>query len=401
MSVFKYSGRDSNGKLITGVKNADSRASVITQLRQNNIFPISIEEQKPSPKLIRLKRFRLKNKDVTVFTRQLSNLLGSGVLLRRALTILGNRIMDSEVKSIISQVNEHVVGGGSLWEALSRYPDIFSSLYVNMIKAGEASGTLDKVINSLADFYETKKELKGALVSMLIYPVILAVVGLGTVIFLMTYVIPRMLFIFEGINTPLPLITKILIRSSLLMAKYWWLLILCALAVFVVVRSMFAKDNVRMAWDEFMLKVPFAGRIIRKLIFARFTEILGLCLSNGIPILESLDIAKGVIQNKFIARKLSDVIVGVSQGTSLSASLYKAKVFPSAMLDMIAVSEEIGKPEESLSKISQTYNKEVSQEIRRFLELLEPAIIFLLALGIGFLVMAVLLPIFQINLQSL
>ncbi|OPX29195.1 MAG: hypothetical protein B1H08_04435 [Candidatus Omnitrophica bacterium 4484_171] len=401
MSVFKYSGRDSNGKLITGVKNADSRASVITQLRQNNIFPISIEEQKPSPKLIRLKRFRLKNKDVTVFTRQLSNLLGSGVLLRRALTILGNRIMDSEVKSIISQVNEHVVGGGSLWEALSRYPDIFSSLYVNMIKAGEASGTLDKVINSLADFYETKKELKGALVSMLIYPVILAVVGLGTVIFLMTYVIPRMLFIFEGINTPLPLITKILIRSSLLMAKYWWLLILCALAVFVVVRSMFAKDNVRMAWDEFMLKVPFAGRIIRKLIFARFTEILGLCLSNGISILESLDIAKGVIQNKFIARKLSDVIVGVSQGTSLSASLYKAKVFPSAMLDMIAVSEEIGKPEESLSKISQTYNKEVSQEIRRFLELLEPAIIFLLALGIGFLVMAVLLPIFQINLQSL
>jgi len=401
MPVFKYSGRDSDGKLITGVKNADSRALVVSQLRQNNIFPISIEEQKPSPKLIRLKRFRFKNKDVTVFTRQLSNLINSGVLLRRALTILGNRITDPEFKDIISQVKENVVGGGSLWEALSRYPDIFSSLYVSMIKAGEASGTLDKVINSLADFYETRKELKGTLVSMLIYPLILAVVGFGTVIFLMTYVIPRMLFIFEGINAPLPLITNVLIYSSLFMAKYWWLLIFCALAAFMIIRRIFTKDNIRMAWEEFVFKIPFVGRTIKKLIFARFTEILGLCLSNGIPILESLDIARSVIQNKFITRKLSEVAVDVSQGASLSDSLYKTKVFPSVMLDMIAVSEEIGKPEESLLKISQTYNKEVSQEIGRFLELLEPAIIFLLALGIGFLVMAVLLPIFQINLQAL
>jgi len=401
MPVFKYSARDEDGKLITGTKEADNRASVVVELRKSNIFPISIEEQKPPLKLTRLKYFRFRNKDVTVFTRQLSNLLNSGVLLPRALSILSNQIKDTEINKAISQVRNQVVKGDPFWKALLRYPDIFSSLYISMIKAGEASGTLDKVVNSLAQFHETKKELKGTLVSMLIYPLILAVVGFGTVIFLMTYVIPRMLFIFKDINTPLPLITKILISLSLFLSKYWWLLVFCGLAIVLIVKRIFTQENVRFAWEEFLLKLPFAGQTIKKIIFARFTEVLGLCLSNGISILESLDIAGDVIQNKFIAKRLHDVRVDVSQGASLSASLSKTKVFPSVMLDMIAVSEEIGKPEESLSNISQTYNKEVSQEIRRFLELLEPAIIFLLALGIGFLVMAILLPIFQINLQVL
>jgi general secretion pathway protein F len=401
MAVFRYQARDKQGKLITGSREATERDSVISYLRENRLFPVSIEEARPQKESLAIRFYGRNDREIAFFTRQLSNLLGSGISLPRSLTILVNQIKNPKTKAIISKISDEVSGGGYFWEALSKYPGFFPRLYVSTVKAGEAGAGLEGAITSLADFAEQKRELRETLTSMLIYPAILLFVGIGTIIFLMAFVVPRLTFIFADTGQTLPLITRILIASSMFLAGYWWLLLfLLAIGIFIFKR-LYSQEGARLRFEHFLFKAPLLGEALQKAILARFSRILGLVLSNGIAILDGLDIAREVVQNKLVSQSLADVQRQVSQGSSFSASLTRAKIFPPIMVDMVSVGEETGRLEQALLKIAATYDKESGQEIKRLLSLLEPALILVLALGVCFLVMAMLLPIFQMNLQIL
>jgi type II secretory pathway component PulF len=401
MVLFKYQARDKQGKFITGSRQASDRDSVIGYLRENELFPIGIEEIRSQAKRLGVVSSRLKDKEITFFTRQLCNLLDSGIPLPRSLSILVNQTKNQKLRHVIAKIKDEVSRGGYFWESLSKYPEVFSRLYVSMVKAGETGAGLEKVMKNLADFVEQKREIKNTLTSMLIYPSILLLVGIGTIFFLMTFVMPRMIFMFSDISHSLPLITKFLIAISMFLSRYWWLLLfLFAVGIFVIKR-LYSQGQGRLRFEQFLHKLPLIGETLQKVIFARFTRILGLALSNGISILDSLDVAQEVVQNQLIAKSLADVQVQVSQGSALSASLTQAKIFPPIMVDMASVGEETGHLEEALLKIAQIYDRESQEEIKRLLSLLEPILIFLLAVGVGFLVMAMLLPILQMNLQIL
>jgi type II secretory pathway component PulF len=401
MPTFKYQARDSQGKLITQLKEAESKNALISQLRQDSLFVINIEEVKPAQKRFVLPFATIKARERVIFTRGLSHLLDSGIVLSRALHLLASQAKNPLLKQALEAIHEDVAKGGYLWQALERHPKIFPPLYVSTVKAAEQGGGLEKVIRDLADYAERRLKLKDALTSMLVYPLILLSVGAGTVIFLMIYVIPKMLFIFEDLGESLPFITKLLIGLSLFAAKYWWVFIVFVIIAVVAIQRVFANDKLRKRGDEFLYKAPIIGPFYTKVVFAHFTRILAVVLANNVSILESLDIARQVIQNKFISDKLEEVSRQVSGGSSLSLSLSKSGVFTAVMVDMIAVAEETGRLEEALLKVASTYQREVEEQIKRFLTLLEPALIVILALAVGFIVMAVLLPVFQMNLQIL
>jgi type II secretory pathway component PulF len=348
MPTFKYQARDSQGKLVTQRKEAESRNALISQLRGDHLFAINIEEVKPTQKKFVFPFARIKAGERIIFIRGLWHLLDSGVVLSRALHLLASQAQSPPLKQALEEIYEDVAKGGYLWQALERHPKIFPPLYVSTIKAAEQGGGLEKVIHDLAEYAE-----------------------------------------------------KRLIGFSLFAAKYWWVFIVFVIIAAVIIQRVFASEKLRKRGDEFLYKAPIIGPFYTKVVFAHFTRILAVVLANNVSILESLDIARQVIQNKFISDKLEEVSRQVSGGSSLSLSLSKSGVFTAVMVDMIAVAEETGRLEEALLKVASTYQREVEEQIKRFLTLLEPALIVILALAVGFIVMAVLLPVFQMNLQIL
>ncbi len=398
MISFKYQARDKAGKYISGIEQANTRSSVIEQLRSRGLFPINVEQVKYSEKV---EGSGLSDRELVFFTRQLSNLLGSGVPLARALDLIKNQTKNHKIKQVSEVIHSEVAEGGYFWEALAKYPAIFSRVYIGMVKAAELGGDLKGVFNHLADFMERKKETRDSLVSMLVYPFIVLGTGVVTVIFLLSFVIPKMLFIFTSNDAELPLMTKLLIALSLFFSRYWWLLFLLSIALFFAVRIMYRQEKTRLFLDQFVFQIPWIGQTLQKAVLARFSYVLGLLLSNGLSILECLDIARDVIQNKLIRLKVENVRFKVSQGSSLFASMGQENFFPQAMLDMILIGEETGGLEQSLLKIAEIYDKEMKEETKRMLTIIEPALIFFIAAIVGLLVMAMLLPIFQFNLQVL
>jgi len=394
MPVFKYTGRDAQGNLVVASREAEDRDSLIDYLRKEKIFPIDVKEEKPF--LV----FKFKNRFLERFTFQLSGLLDAGIELPKALSILLKRMNMYWEKDVISRIKKEVVKGRALWQVLSESTDIFSPFYISMIKAGETTGSLDKVLGKLTLFYEEKRELRDRFVSMLIYPLILILVGAGTIIFLVIYILPKMMFIFKELEVELPLVTRIFLSLSTFLSKEWKFLIILIFVLILLGKKLLVNKKVREKLDKVFLKIPFLNSFIYKISFVRFAGALELALLSGLPLLEALDICQEVIPNSFIINKLSQVRKDVAKGITLSESLRKNEVFSSQILDIILVSEEAGNLEDFLPKVAKSVSREVKNQVERFLRLLEPMVIFVLALAVGFLVTAVLLPIFQINLQT-
>jgi len=399
MTIFKYEARDKTGRLKTGSEVANNRNSVVEKLRQQDLFPISIEPLKNKTKEIKFSSVAFKDQELVFFTRQISNLLDSGVSLVRALSLLINQTKNPNIKAITTKIYDQVSGGGYFWESLNQYPRIFSRLYIGMVKAGETGGNLEKVMENLADFMEQKTEVKQTIISMLIYPVVVLLVGLATVIFLMSFIIPKMLFIFSDLQQSLPAVTKVLIASSTFLTKYWWLVIVLFAGLGIAIKQIYRQEKTRLVFDELLYKSPLIGEILQKITFSRLSYVLGLLLSNGLSILDCLDISKDIIANSMLRQKVENMRMQVSQGSSLSESLGQTKLFPQVMVDMIGVGEETGRLEQALLKIARVYEKETTQQIKRMLNILEPALILFMALIVGMLVMAILLPLFEFNLQ--
>jgi general secretion pathway protein F len=393
MPVFSYRATTIEGAIIEGVIEATDEKSAIDRLKNTGYIPLKIAAPREGAK----RRFSLRSSKgaLLTFTTELSALLGAGLPLDRSLNILSGISENSEMKDIVQAVLKSIREGSSFSEALQKHPKIFPKLYLNMVRAGESGGVLDVVLDKLHEFLEASQELKDHVFSVMIYPSILLTAGGLSIIILLTFVLPKFSVIFAELGGALPLPTRLLLSFSSALRSYWWIAFSAIVVLWIMFRSYVKTDSGRLAWDTFKLRLM--GDIIKKLETARFCRTLGTLLKSGVPILQAMNNARDVISNKVIAAAIDAVSAGAKEGKGIAVPLADTKVFPPLALSMIKVGEETGQLDAMLMKIATTYEKSLNVAIKRFVNLLEPAMILIMGLIIGFIVVAMLLAIFSIT----
>ncbi|MBM3250051.1 MAG: type II secretion system F family protein [Candidatus Omnitrophica bacterium] len=399
MPRFTYTARSSPQRSVSGDLEADSKQDAINKLTRLGYFPVRIEAEDLSATKTGLLKLRLvKNREIALFTHQLSTLLESGVNILSGLNIIAGQASNRYFKSVINDIIAKIRDGRAFSESLALHPDIFSSLYTSMIRAGEASGTLDETLKRLAEFLEKDEEFRSSVRSALTYPAFVFGVGCLTVAVLLGFVIPRLVTMFEDMGQALPLPTKILIGISGTLRSYWWLiLIILATAAFLFRRALRSPEG-KLAWDAFKLKTPVWGQISLKTEISRMMRTLSLLLSSGVAIVSSLDIASAVLENQVLKDEMRKFKDEISKGASFSRCLNDSKAFPVFVTDIVKVGEETGSLEKALMRIADDYGRDVDQSLKNLSRLLEPVIIVIMGLIVGYIVLSMLLPIFQINL---
>lgn len=336
-------------------------------------------------------------RDVTDFTRQLSDLLEAGITIAKALDILHGQTVNKRLKKIILDIKDFCVSGNPLSAALSRHPNVFSNLYVSMVRSGETGGMLESILKRLSDFNEKQLEIQTKVRTALAYPVLMAIVGFATVAVLVTFVIPKMVVMFGDFGQALPMPTQILLLISEIVRKYWLALIGICIAAVIVIRKIYTTTEGKRAIDRFKLDFPIVGQLVKKVEIARFTRTLSTLLENGVPILEAMNITIETLSNTMIKEDIEKAYLSVREGSSLASSLNSSKIIPASVANMIAIGEEGGHVEKSLLKIAQGYERESDEAVKIMMSLLEPAMILTLGGIVGFIVISMLLPIFEMN----
>ena len=397
MPVFTYRATTREGAIVEGVVDAPDERAATERLKNSGVIPLKVgstEQGKKKPFQISVRIGRQRDQVLT-FTTELSSLLGAGLPLDRSLNILGEISVDREMKVVISEILRSIREGGSFSDALQKHPSLFPTIYVNMVRAGEAGGVLDTVLDQLNEFLESAKELKESVVSAMIYPAILVLTGGISIIVLMTYILPRFSVIFDELGGSLPLATKMLLAVSSFLSSFWWLFLLAAAGLVIGLRSFIRTKEGRYARDRLLLRLT--GEIIRKFETARFARTLGTLIKSGVPMLLALVNAKDVISNRVIAQSIDAVTKGAREGRGIAVPLAQTNAFPQLALSMIKVGEETGQLDVMLLKVAQTYEKSLRTEIRRFMGVLEPAMILIMGAVIGFIVISMLMAIFSIT----
>ncbi len=402
MAVYEYQAiARASGKPVKGVIDADTAVAARRKLREQDLYPTKVEKSSdtgaPAQGTRRTGFGRVSGRDVALMTRQFAVLLQAGMPVVEALTALLDQTSKMRLAKAIYDVRDKVKAGTSLADALRGHPRIFSQLYVNMIGAGEASGTLEDIMFRLADMLERQAKLRARILTTLAYPFFMAMFAVCIIAFLMVVIVPRMTQIFEKQGQELPNITKILINSSRFTGNYWMFLVLGVLGIFVLWRLWIARPAGRLIWDRFKLRVPGYGGLYLKVLAARFSRTLGTMLQSGLTMLVALDVVKSVIGNSYVDEIMDDVRGGVRRGRDLAQPLRDANVFPPMMLHMIELGQRSGEMESMLIKVADTYEDDVSMTIDALVSLIEPVIIIVMGLFVGFLVLAILLPILNMS----
>ncbi|MCY3825996.1 MAG: type II secretion system inner membrane protein GspF [Candidatus Dadabacteria bacterium] len=399
MPVYNYKAINDKGESVKGVISAESVKIASDRLRKGGIYLSSIKEASGSRRSsVSLPWNRVSISELAVMTRQFSTLISSGLPLETSLVALYEQTDDQKLKEILSQVRSRVSEGSSLHAALEEHKGAFSDLYVSMVRAGEASGTLDVVLDRLADFLEKQLELTSKIRGAMIYPAIMFVVGLGVLVFMMTFVIPKVADIFEASNKALPFVTVMLIGASdFLRENFVLLLIFLAVVLFFGQRYVKTPSG-RKVYDRFSLRIPVFGKMSSKVMISRFTRTLATLLSSGIPLLESIRVSESVMGNSLYVDNIRDVRVKVAEGAAFGGCLGQTGIFPPLMVRMVSVGEEAGKMEVMLSKVADMYDTEVDGMLATLTSLLEPVMILIMGVVMGFIVFAILLPV--LNLTS-
>jgi type II secretion system protein F len=402
MGLYVYKAYDKSGKLITGTMEANEKAAIISKLQQLDYFPLRVEEEGKRSAEINfadlLFRFKpVKTKDVVIFTQQLASLLEAGIQLDRSLTILSELTENKKLGDIIKQTQQAVHGGSSFADALARQPRVFSRLYINMIRAGESGGVMELVVNRLADFLEDTQKLKDEITSALIYPSLLTLVAGGAVTLLLTFVVPKFSKLFADMGQALPAATLFLLSISDFIRYYWWLILLGIAGAGFSFKYYVATESGRMSWDSWKLKWPLFGPLIRKIEVSRFSRTLGTMIRSGVPILQGLAIVKEVINNALISKAMLNIQAGLKEGEGISTPLRESGHFPPLALHMISIGEETGQLDQMLLKVADAYDTEIRNMVSRLIAMLEPALILIMGLIVGFIVVAMLLAVFTVN----
>ena len=402
MPVYSYAGLSPEGKNVSGVVDAESPRAARLKLRRSGVFPTSVMESgdEATPRASRsLQRLfeRVSPQDLAVMTRQLSTLISAGLPLVECLSALIDQVDSERTKSMLTQIRERVNEGSSLADALGEHPKIFAEIYVNMVHAGEASGALDVVLLRLADYTESAARLRSKLRTALTYPTLMLILGGGILFFLLSYVVPKITRIFVESKQLLPLPTRMLMAVSSALAAWWPVLLVIAAALGFGVRAYVRTPNGRYRLDRWRLQVPVFGKLEQKIAVARFSRTLSTLLRSGIGLLPSLDIVKNIVDNRVLYDATESARDAIREGQSIAPPLRKSGIFPPLMIHMIAVGERSGQLEEMLSKTAETYEGEVDTTIATLTTLLEPLMIVFMGGLVTFIVLSILLPIFQMS----
>jgi len=404
MPVYEYTALDRAGKTKKGILDADSTVAARQKLRGSGIFPVEVKEALSKPKgipsgpvsLIGLLK-GVKPGEIFAMTRQLSILLGAGVPLVKSLEALISQITNSMLQKIMAQIKESVNEGNSLAFSLSQHPKFFSNLYVNMVDSGEASGSLDVVLGRLAEFGEHQQALRGRFKAALAYPAFMSLIGTVVLFFLITFIVPNITKIFTDMHQTLPLATVVLIEVSNFMLSFWWVILIAFFIGIVILKQSKKRPGVHYIWDKLKLRIPVLGPINQKIALARFGRTLGSLLQSGVPLITALQIVGRIVDNSLIARVIDNAVDEIQAGRSLAGTLDQSRWFPPIAVQMMSVGEQSGELEGMLNKIADTYEREVESHIMALTSMLEPVMILVMGLIVGFVVISILLPIFEMN----
>ena len=404
MPVFEYTALDSGGRKLKGIIDAESQAAARQKIRQAGRYPVEIRESSPvsrkktaqSPLSLPLFQ-RVRQQEIHLATRQLATLVGAGIPLVPSLTGLMEQTTNPAFKKIIAQLKDAVNEGNSFTSALAEHPRLFSKMYINMVKAGESSGTLDVVLEQLADFGENQQALKARIGAALIYPLVLSVVGILILLLLLTLIVPKITKVFEDTQEALPLPTIILMNISGFLGRYWWLILLLSLALGAGIRMAIRTPRGRRIWDKTKLTLPLFGDLNVKIAAARFGRTLGSLIGSGVPLVTSLRIVRNIFNNILLAQVIDNSTEELEKGGSLSRNLKDSRWFLPMMVQMIAVGEQSGTLEKMLVKVAENYEKEVESKIKALTSLIEPFMILFMGVIMLFIVLSILLPIFEMN----
>jgi type II secretion system protein F len=402
MPVFAYRGLAANGRSVAGVVDADSVRTARGKLRDRGIFPTELAEAEQAAKrslsdyLPSLGR-RIPPSELSLVTRQLSSLLGAGVQLVDALAALADQSARPVTKRLLSQIRERVREGTSLGDALAGHPETFSDLYIGMVRAGEAAGALETVLNRVADFSESQAEFKAKVTHALTYPIIMVCVGSAIMFFLMGYVVPQVATIFQQNNAALPLPTVILIAISNFISGYWMVLLLAIAGSIAGVMYALSTRRGRRFYDTWLLRTPYLGGTVTRVLCARLSRTLATMLQSGVQLLPALASVKHVITNALLADAIEESRTSIREGHGMTHPLAQSGLFPPLLIEMIRVGERTGEVESMLERVADTYEREVERSLNQLTTLLEPLMTLAMAGIILFMMLAILLPIFQLN----
>ena len=402
MPIYQYEAIDTRGRSKKGTVDADTPRDAREKLRRQDIRVVEMKRLDASGKKGEKKSYfkferRVNVRELAILTRQFSTLLGSGVHLSEALNVLVEQIQERHTEVVFRDLREKIVAGSGLADALSFHPSYFSDLYINMVRAGEASGNLDEILARLADYLQKQANLKGKLAAAMTYPAVMVFVGFGVVVFLMSYVVPRITKILSKKGDALPAPTEILMTISDLFKQYWWGGLIGALALAIFLRVSMSTEKGRLWFDSTLLRIPVVGTLFQKSAISRFTVTLSTLLKSGLPALDALNIVSKVVNNSLLSRTITQVADRILEGADIATPLRNSRMFPPMVGYMIAVGEQSGELENILDRISETYEEEIDLAVQRLTALVEPVIIVGLAVVVGFIIMAVLLPLLQFD----
>jgi len=401
MPLFSYKVVNSGGEVEEGFREAVDDRSLIVDLQAEGYIPLLVKPSRGRTFLgisLGVKQLRLSQKDLALFTGELATLLDSGLPLDRSLSVLMEVAADNEkLNNMISRVLEKVKGGSTLADALQSQGGVFSKFYLNMIRAGEAGGSLGSVLVRLSEYLERSKELKDTVSTALIYPVILLIMSLASLFVMLTFVVPQFTEMFESAGQALPVPTQIVVGLAEWLRDYWWILVLVVVAVTGFMNVQLNDPSTRKVWDGRFLAMPVVGNIILNMETANITRTLGTLLSNGVAILNALTIVRETVSNRVIAAAIQDAEEQLKQGRHMSDALFEKAMLPKMAMQMIRMGEETGRLEEMLLRVATIYDKQLRVSIQRMLALLEPVLIISLGLMIAGIIVSILLAILSVN----
>lgn len=407
MPVFAYRGLGANGRSVAGVVDADSARTARAKLRSSGVFPTEINEEATAAERERQKearqwmpslfRRKMPAADLALLTRQLSALLGAGVQLVDALGALSDQTTRAATKRMLSQVRERVREGSSLADALNGHRDVFSDLYIGMVRAGEQAAALEAVLDRLAEYSERQNEFVQKVRGAMTYPIIMMIVGTAIMAFLVAYVVPQVATVFEEQHAALPVATRVLIATSALVTGYWLPLGLLVAGLVAGITAGLATPRGRRMFDTGILRVWYIGPTVIRVICARFARTLATLLASGVQLLPALDAVKGVVSNGLLKDAVEQSRESIREGHGMAQTLQQSGLFPPLLIEMIRVGERSGELERMLERVADNYEREVSHSLSQMTTVLEPVMTIAMAAVIVFMMLAVLMPIFQLN----
>ena len=395
MPRYKYRVTNSEGEKIEGYYEADSKNDVMDHISINGYYPLLIEEVVESKNITFTLGQNVKVKDIAIFCRQFYTMLDAGVPILICLDILSKQIVNIKLRETIKSIKEDVEIGESLSEAMKKYPSVFPKFLISLVESGEASGNLDIIMLRLSNYYEKENKIMNKLKSAMIYPIILSFVALVAVIFILTYVMPTFTELFEGNGTEIPVSTKLLMSLSNGIKENWISIIFLIFIIFISLKIYLKTDNGEYILSKLKLKIPVIKNLNQMIIVTRFTRTLSILTASGVSLINSLEIVSSVSGNKIAEKELITVKDRVMRGDSLYISMNDSKIFPAMLYSMIKIGEETGKLDDILNKTADFYDEELDNTIQTAVSMIEPALIVVMGIIIGFIVISIMLPMFD------